>query len=389
MKNFRKKLATALTAALVISTMAVSASAVNVAQIKIGSGNGVLSNLGSLCTDPEALESASGLDIQKLLEDLGLNGSTTSNAANGNCDLNTQNALTSAPAANSAQTNTAAVKQNTGDSTVDTKTATADTSVEDAAVSDTTDSACTGGSCTSNTDCNAADSNCGTDEVCITGSCLNGTGTCGSVADAGTTCTANATLLDRLNSIISKLGIDFQNACLNLSGDGDTTVTETPQPSQGTETPQPSQGTDTPATEPEDDGDSTPAGDTNIDNQSFEQQVVTLVNEQRAANGLAPLTLNAALSNVARAKSQDMHDNNYFSHTSPTYGSPFDMMKAAGISYRTAGENIAMGYGTPQAVMNGWMNSPGHRANILNANYTQIGVGYVADGNYWTQEFIG
>ena len=125
------------------------------------------------------------------------------------------------------------------------------------------------------------------------------------------------------------------------------------------------------------------------DNLAFEKRVVELVNEQRALNGLAPLTLSSKLSDVARAKSQDMHDNRYFSHTSPTYGSPFDMMKAFGISYRTAGENIAMGYSSPESVMDGWMNSPGHRANILNAGYTTIGVGYVADGNYWTQHFTG
>jgi uncharacterized YkwD family protein len=125
------------------------------------------------------------------------------------------------------------------------------------------------------------------------------------------------------------------------------------------------------------------------DNLAFEKRVVELVNEQRALNGLAPLTLSSKLSDVARAKSQDMHDNRYFSHTSPTYGSPFDMMKAFGISYRTAGENIAMGYSSPESVMDGWMNSPGHRANILNASYTTIGVGYVADGNYWTQHFTG
>ena len=82
-------------------------------------------------------------------------------------------------------------------------------------------------------------------------------------------------------------------------------------------------------------------------------------------------------------------DNRYFAHNSPTYGTPFQMMKAFGLSYRTAGENIARGYATPQAVVNGWMNSSGHRANILNAGYTQIGVGYVAQGNYWTQMFIG
>jgi len=131
------------------------------------------------------------------------------------------------------------------------------------------------------------------------------------------------------------------------------------------------------------------ANSASVDSLSFEQQVVTLVNQQRAANGLAPLTLSTELSNVARTKSQDMHDNNYFSHTSPTYGSPFDMLTSFGISYSSAGENIAMGYATPEAVMNAWMNSPGHRANILNASYTKIGVGYVASGNYWTQEFIG
>ena len=84
-----------------------------------------------------------------------------------------------------------------------------------------------------------------------------------------------------------------------------------------------------------------------------------------------------------------MLNKGYFSHTSPTYGTPFQMIKAFGLSFRTAGENIARGYSTPQAVVNGWMNSSGHRANILNASYTQIGVGYVAQGNYWTQMFIG
>lgn len=122
---------------------------------------------------------------------------------------------------------------------------------------------------------------------------------------------------------------------------------------------------------------------------SVERQVITLVNEIRAQNGLSPLSENWQLSRVARYKSQDMADRNYFSHTSPTYGSPFQMMQQFGITYRTAGENIANGYSTAQAVVNAWMNSPGHRANILNASYTQIGVGYVADGHHWTQMFIG
>lgn len=122
---------------------------------------------------------------------------------------------------------------------------------------------------------------------------------------------------------------------------------------------------------------------------SYEKEVVRLVNEIRAENGLNELTYNWELSRVARYKSQDMKDNKYFSHTSPVYGSPFQMMKAFGITYRSAGENIARGQRSPQEVVNAWMNSSGHRANILNASYTQIGVGYVADGNYWKQMFIG
>lgn len=121
---------------------------------------------------------------------------------------------------------------------------------------------------------------------------------------------------------------------------------------------------------------------------SFEQQVIDLTNEKRASRGLKPLTANWELSRVARYKSQDMVNNKYFSHTSPTYGSPFNMIKNFGIKYRSAGENIAYGQRTPEQVVNSWWNSAGHRANMLNANYTDIGVGYVSNGNYWTQMFI-
>ena len=120
----------------------------------------------------------------------------------------------------------------------------------------------------------------------------------------------------------------------------------------------------------------------------YEGEVVRLVNEIRKKNGLRALEQDWQLSRVARYKSQDMKDKNYFSHTSPTYGSPFQMMKSFGISYKTAGENIAKGYSTPEAVVNGWMNSSGHRANILNSSFTHIGVGYVSGGNFWTQMFI-
>lgn len=128
---------------------------------------------------------------------------------------------------------------------------------------------------------------------------------------------------------------------------------------------------------------------TNI--KSIERQVIELVNQERAKNGLKPLKANWELSRVARYKSNDMRDRKYFSHDSPTYGSPFTMIKAFGISYRSAGENIAAGQSTAWEVMQSWLKSPGHRQNIMNAGFTEIGVGYSAGGSYrtyWTQMFI-
>lgn len=119
----------------------------------------------------------------------------------------------------------------------------------------------------------------------------------------------------------------------------------------------------------------------------FAKQVVDLVNQERAKAGLQPLKSDAALTNVAMIKAKDMYNNNYFDHNSPTLGSPFDLMKSEGIQYRTAGENIAKGQRTPQEVMNAWMNSEGHRQNIMNANYTSIGVAYY--NGEWVQEFTG
>ncbi|WP_095021572.1 CAP domain-containing protein [Bacillus thuringiensis] len=120
----------------------------------------------------------------------------------------------------------------------------------------------------------------------------------------------------------------------------------------------------------------------------FEQRVVELTNAERAKQGLPALKVDTELSKVARIKSEDMQKNNYFDHNSPTYGSPFDMMKKFGISYTSAGENIAQGQRTPEEVVQAWMNSAGHRANILNNGFTHIGVGNVESGNYWTQQFI-
>ncbi|WP_010095649.1 CAP domain-containing protein [Ornithinibacillus scapharcae] len=120
---------------------------------------------------------------------------------------------------------------------------------------------------------------------------------------------------------------------------------------------------------------------------TFEEQVAQLVNQERAKHGLSALTHRADIKNVAEKKAMDMINSNYFSHTSPNYGSPFDMLKTFGIRYRTAGENIAKGQKTPQEVMNAWMNSSGHRANILNGNYDSIGVGYY--NGAWVQMFTG
>ena len=118
------------------------------------------------------------------------------------------------------------------------------------------------------------------------------------------------------------------------------------------------------------------------------QQVIDLTNAERRKNGLPALTADAKLNSVAQAKSTDMQQKNYFSHASPTYGSPFDMMRDQGVSYKSAGENIAKGQRTPQEVVQAWMNSEGHRRNILSNDYTHIGVGYDPNGHHWTQMFI-
>ncbi|MDF2879753.1 MAG: hypothetical protein K0R54_310 [Clostridiaceae bacterium] len=120
---------------------------------------------------------------------------------------------------------------------------------------------------------------------------------------------------------------------------------------------------------------------------NIENNVIKLVNVERQKRGIAPLKANWQLSRVARYKSQDMRDKKYFSHTSPTYGTPFVMIRNFGLSFTTAGENIAMGQTSAEQVMNSWMNSAGHRNNILNPNFSEIGVGY-ASGYYWTEMFI-
>jgi uncharacterized YkwD family protein/spore coat assembly protein SafA len=122
-----------------------------------------------------------------------------------------------------------------------------------------------------------------------------------------------------------------------------------------------------------------------------ENEVARLVNAERAKAGLPALKINWQLSRVARYKSADMANKGYFSHNSPTYGTPFQMMENFGLRFSAAGENIAYGQKTPAEVMRDWMNSPGHRNNILSRSYTEIGVGLAKNKNgvcYWTQQFM-
>ncbi|WP_211297038.1 CAP domain-containing protein [Paenibacillus castaneae] len=163
---------------------------------------------------------------------------------------------------------------------------------------------------------------------------------------------------------------------------GTGTVTK---PSTGTGTvTKPSTGTGT-VTKPSTGTGTTTGGDSSLG--AFQSQVIDLVNQERAKAGMSALKSDTLLTKVATDKAKDMDVNNYFSHTSPTYGSPFDMMRSYGVTYSYAGENIAAGQRTPQEVMTAWMNSEGHRANILNNNFTKIGVGYV--NGKWVQEFTG
>lgn len=139
---------------------------------------------------------------------------------------------------------------------------------------------------------------------------------------------------------------------------------------------------------------SSPFTNTTSDNTTAsadEKELLRLINAERTKKGLSELKFNEELLKVARDKAKDLVDNNYFSHNSPTYGSPFDMMKSYGITYKTAGENIA-GNSTLQGAVTAWMNSEGHRANILSNAYNYTGIGIVNSPKYGkilVQMFIG
>jgi len=131
-------------------------------------------------------------------------------------------------------------------------------------------------------------------------------------------------------------------------------------------------------------------GDTSSMN-SDEKEVFDLINKQRTANGLSPLKVDSEVQRVAKIKAQDMENSGYFSHNSPTYGTPFEMLQSFKVSYKTAGENIA-GNSSNSGAVNAWMNSSGHKANILNGSFTHTGIGVVSSSKYgkiYVQMFIG
>ncbi len=144
---------------------------------------------------------------------------------------------------------------------------------------------------------------------------------------------------------------------------------------------------DKPETQPETKPEQTPDTDNNTSLSSFASQVVELVNAERAKAGLSKVSVNAKVQQAATVRAKEQAQS--FSHTRPNGSSCFTALTEAGVNYRGAGENIAYGQRTPQEVMAAWMNSEGHRANILNAKFTSIGVGYtVINGTpYWAQMF--
>ncbi|MCQ6245362.1 CAP domain-containing protein [Streptomyces malaysiensis] len=130
----------------------------------------------------------------------------------------------------------------------------------------------------------------------------------------------------------------------------------------------------------------TPAGSSSAA-ATDQQEVVDLVNSERGKAGCEPLTVNEKLTKAAQDHSEDMAAHGDMSHTGSDGSSPGDRIERAGYSWRAYGENVAYGYDSPKSVMAGWMNSSGHKANILNCDFKEIGVGLAQPGNYWTQDF--
>ncbi|XID92866.1 CAP domain-containing protein [Paenibacillaceae bacterium WGS1546] len=206
----------------------------------------------------------------------------------------------------------------------------------------------------------------------------------------------NAVTKAQLTQLFSQYGIDLNKlleqiaqiqapAASKPSTGAGNNGSESAKPSKPQPT-QPSQPSKPQPTQPSQPGTGNNGG-SETSTSAYASQVVDIVNQERAKAGLSPLQAsNPTLTKMALDKAKDMYHNNYFDHNSPTYGSPFDMMKQYGINYRYAGENIAKGQRTPQEVMNAWMNSPGHKKNILSPNFTTIGVAYY--NGVWVQAFM-
>ncbi|OCN00842.1 hypothetical protein A7X67_08105 [Clostridium sp. W14A] len=234
-------------------------------------------------------------------------------------------------------------------------------------------SAASGSTCSQSTDCSTNSACASTQSSCVQNSCAPGTYQyCTQNYNCGQTGT-NSNYSSYLNDVISRL---TGKSCSQTPSGSVSSKPATSAPSKSSSS-----------------GTAASSGSTATGTYAdFQNQVLQLVNKERTSRGLNALSMDSALNKTATLKSQDMAKLGYFDHTSPTYGSPFDMMKQFGISYRTAGENIAMGQTSPTQVMNGWMNSEGHRANILNSSFTKIGIGVAQNSNgqyYWTQQFIG
>ena len=219
-----------------------------------------------------------------------------------------------------------------------------------------------------------------------------------------------------VNDILKRCGIDLdkyniQSSCQPKSTCPTSQPGATPAPAaepteKPAETPTPTAepaekpaATPAPTAKPTEKPTATPAPtaapttkpNTSSSESAMEEEVLRLVNEERTKRGLNALKRASDLDALARAHSADMINRHFFDHNNPDGQSPFDRMRAAGISYRAAAENIASGQRSAEAVMNAWMNSSGHRANILNATYTEIGIGAVKSSGgtiYWTQEFV-
>ena len=149
--------------------------------------------------------------------------------------------------------------------------------------------------------------------------------------------------------------------------------------------------TTTPKTTPKVTAKPNPTANPNVAISADEQKLLNLINAERSKAGVSPLSFDMTLLKISRLKAKDLVDNNYFAHQSPTYGSPFDMMKQFGVSFKSAGENIA-GNSSIENAVQAWMNSEGHRKNILNPSFNFTGVGIVNSPKYgyvFVQQFIG